>query len=130
MFRIKIVSVLFVLAFVIGAFVYFYVYKQHRDISSEKPEFKLSASEFVSEFSSNQKIANNKYADQTILIYGKISSLDLATNTIILNEKVIAVLVSKQNGSLSVGQKIAIKGRFVGYDDLFEELRMDQCIIN
>ena len=64
------------------------------------------------------------------MIYGKISSLDLATNTIILNEKVIAVLVSKQNGSLSVGQKIAIKGRFVGYDDLFEELRMDQCIIN
>ena len=35
-----------------------------------------------------------------------------------MNEKIVV--------NLSIGQVIKVKGRFVGYDDLLEELKMDQ----
>ena len=30
---------------------------------------------------------------------------------------------------IKTSKKVTIKGRFVGYDDLFGELKMDQCLI-
>lgn len=128
--KIKLVLALLVSLLAFGSIAYFYVYKQHRDISLEQSAYELSANDLVSEFSSNKEIANSKYVDQTISIYGKVTALDLAISTIIINNKISAVLFKDQGANLVVGQKIIIKGRLVGFDDLFEEIKMDQCSVN
>lgn len=127
--KIKFVFALLAFILVATAFVYFYVYKQHRNISLEQPDYVLSSKDLISEFSLNQEIANKKYVDQTISIYGKITSLDLKSRIIIIDDKIVAVLLNDQVQNFSIGKEIKIKGRLVGYDDLFEEIKMDQSSV-
>ena len=70
-----------------------------------------------------------KYADKTIETYGKITSLDLENNAIVLDNKVFLKMTEMISKDLTIQQTVKIKGRFVGFDDLLEELKMDQCII-
>lgn len=127
--KIKFVFALLAFILVATAFVYFYVYKQHRNISLEQPDYVLSSKDLISEFSLNQEIANKKYVDQTISIYGKITSLDLKSRIIIIDDKIVAVLLNDQVQNFAIGREIKIKGRLVGYDDLFEEIKMDQSSV-
>ena len=127
--KIKLFFALLVISLAATAFIYFYVYKQHRNISSEQPLYELSSKDLISQFSSNKELSNIKYVDQTISIYGKITSLDLKTNTIIIDDKIVAVLLKDQVQFFSVGKQITVKGRLVGFDDLFEEIKMDQTSI-
>ncbi|CAM3875926.1 hypothetical protein FLCU109888_05995 [Flavobacterium cucumis] len=127
--KIKFVFALLAFILVATAFVYFYVYKQHRNISLEQPDYVLSSKDLISEFSLNQEIANKKYVDQTISIYGKITSLDLKSRIIIIDDKIVAVLLNDQVQNFAIGKEIKIKGRLVGYDDLFEEIKMDQSSV-
>lgn len=127
--KIKFVFALLAFILVATAFVYFYVYKQHRNISLEQPDYVLSSKDLISEFSLNQEIANKKYVDQTISIYGKITSLDLKSHIIIIDDKIVAVLLNDQVQNFAIGKEIKIKGRLVGYDDLFEEIKMDQSSV-
>ena len=105
---------------------YAYVYKGHRDISNEKESFALSVAKLKHDFSQNDSLANVKYLDKTIIIYGKISTIDLFTNSIYLDSSVSATLKKKPTG-LKVNDSIQLKGRFIGYDDLLEEFKMDEC---
>lgn len=127
--KIKLFFALLAFILVATAFVYFYVYKQHRNISLEQPDYVLSSKDLISEFSLNQEIANKKYVDQTISIYGKITSLDLKSRIIIIDDKIVAVLLNDQVQNFAIGKEIKIKGRLVGYDDLFEEIKMDQSSV-
>lgn len=129
-FKIRLIYGLLAAVLAFSAFVYFYVYKQHRDISLEQPAYEISAKNLVAEFLSNNTSASSKYVDQTISIYGNITSLDLTSNTIIVDEKIVVVLLEGQIQKLSVGENQIIKGRLVGFDDLFEEIKMDQCSVN
>lgn len=110
-------------------FLYFYLYKQHRDIGQEEAQFSISAIELSNEFMENSALSSQKYADKTIEAYGKISSLDAVNNSLMLDEKLFFTLSKSDIKNLKVDQTIKIKGRFVGYDDLLEELKMDQCSI-
>lgn len=105
---------------------YTYIYKSHRDISNEKESFVLSVAKLKLDFSQNDSLANAKYLDKTIVIYGKISTIDLSTNSIYLDNSVSATLKEKPTG-LKVNDSIQLKGRFIGYDDLLEEFKMDEC---
>jgi hypothetical protein len=109
-------------------FLYNYVYKNHRDISSEKESFAVSIVDLKNDFEKNDSLANAKYLDKTIVIYGKISNVDLANNLLIIDTSLSAVIKDK-NTSLNVNDSIKLKGRFIGYDDLLEEFKMDQCSI-
>ncbi len=109
--------------------VYFYTYKGHRDITTEKASFSLSVKDLQQEFLQNDSLANSKYLDNTIEVYGKISSLDLESNGIVLDEKLFATFKDSTSKKLTQGAALKIKGRFIGYDDLLEEFKMDQVSI-
>jgi hypothetical protein len=47
----------------------------------------------------------------------------------ILNEKLFLTFNSTDGLDIQPQKLVKIKGRFVGYDDLMEELKMDQCIL-
>lgn len=106
---------------------YFYAYKGHRDIATEDADFELTVASLSKEFSQNDSLANSKYADKTIQIYGKISNIDPSSHTIIIDEKLSVVFTDSVLPKMNLHDPIKIKGRFVGYDDLLEEFKVDQA---
>jgi len=125
----KRVLYLLALILVVLAFIgYKILYKSHRDISTESASFSLSVKKIEHQFVENDSLANLKYADQTIEVYGKITNIDVASNNVTIDEKLEAALKEKISG-LTIRQEITVKGRFVGYDDLLGELKMDQVSI-
>lgn len=125
----KIVISIVFLSLLAGTMIYFYAYKEHRNISSEKPDYELKAEQLIKEFESNVEIANQKYADRTIISYGNITSLDLNNRMIVVDEKIViefSISIPKQ---LKIGDFLKFKGRFVGFDELFQELKIDQATV-
>ncbi|WP_026710890.1 hypothetical protein [Flavobacterium filum] len=112
-----------------AVFLYFYLYKDHRNIAQEKAQFTLSVAELSNAFLENSEESSQKFADKTIETYGKISSVDTNNNSLMVDEKLFFTLSKSDLKDLRVNQTIKVKGRFVGYDDLLEELKMDQCSI-
>jgi hypothetical protein len=107
---------------------YKFIYKEHRDISTEEAEFTLTVPTLQNEFTQSDSLANAKYADKTIVVTGKVTAADAASNTITIDGKLSATLKDKITGD-QLQKPVKIKGRFVGYDDLLEELKMDQVTI-
>jgi hypothetical protein len=117
------------LILVIVAFLgYQYIYQDHRNIENETAVFNLSAQNITNEFEINPSDAEAKYLNKTIVIKGIITSL--GQNQITVNNKVFCQLTSSTL-ILKINQKVTLKGRFIGYDNLLEEIKLDQChIIN
>ncbi|WP_291138750.1 OB-fold protein [Flavobacterium sp. UBA7663] len=107
----------------------FYMYQSHRDIDAEQAAFETSVSELSQRFINNPDSSTVTYADQTISIYGNVTALDLKQNTITLDNKLIATASKEQMNKAKMGELVKLKGRFIGFDELFNELRMDQCTI-
>jgi hypothetical protein len=125
--RNKILLLFALSAAIIGGILFFYVYKGHRDISSEEASFTISVDELHKQFQTNDSLANASYADQTILVSGLVTSFDPDKKALIVDEKLFLTFNSNEVLNLQSNQPVKIKGRFVGYDDLMEELKMDQC---
>lgn len=121
------ILIFIVIVIVAGIGLYLYAYKGHRDIASEDADFELTVPVLSKEFSENDSLANSKYADKTIQIYGKISGIDLPSHTIVIDEKLSVVFTDSVLPNMRLQDPIKIKGRFVGYDDLLEEFKVDQA---
>ncbi len=109
--------------------VYKYMYKSHRDIASEDAAFSKTVSEVFQAFNANDSLANKTYLDKTISVKGKITNIDLTGKIITVDEKLSARFSKKIPDDIKLQDSITLKGRLVGYDDLLEELQMDQCTI-
>ncbi len=117
-------NTLFLVVCVLVAGTYFgyrYLYKDHRDIQAEAASLEVSANELVELFQSN---ATPTILNKTVIVHGTISEMD--THSITLDDSVHCVLL-EANTSAKVGASIRIKGRCIGYDDLFELVKLDQC---
>lgn len=125
----KIIITSFVILIIAAISIYFYTYKEHRDISSETADFSISTNKLQQEFNTNDSLFNAKYADRTIEIYGKISSVDLINSTIIIDNKFEVIFIDSIVKNLKIQENVKTKGRYVGYDDLLEEFKFDQAII-
>lgn len=125
----KLLKIAIVIVVLSAAGLYFYLYKGHRNILSEKSVYVLSVDNLQKEFAVNDSIANSKYLDNTMEIYGKISGLDLPSNAIIIDDKIFATYNKLDVSKLTIGSPIKIKGRFIGYDDLLENYKFDQISI-
>ncbi len=117
-----------VVVLALGAFgIYKYAYKSQRNISTEKAEIETNAKSLESEFLMNDSLANVKYLDKTINIYGKITNIDLKTKSIVLDEKVYITFLENISPTLKLQNNVKVKGRFIGFDDLLSEFRIDQA---
>ncbi|RIA08345.1 putative nucleic acid binding protein [Flavobacteriaceae bacterium MAR_2010_72] len=109
---------------VLGIFAYNYIYQEHRNIQDETPEFVVTAVELSKEFSNDPKASERKYLNKTIVINGIITEQN--ENDLILNPNIFCQFEQKITTNDTVVQ---IKGRVIGYDDLLEEIKLDQCNI-
>lgn len=120
---------LFLFIIVAAVSLYFYIYKDHRDIATESADFSVAVASLKQEFTANDSIATTKYQDKTIQISGKLTNIDAENKSITIDEKLFATFMQNLPKELPVGKPIKIKGRFLGYDDLLEEFKMDQTVI-
>lgn len=106
---------------------YSYVYQGHRDIEKEKAEFKMDAEIIIKEFSMNSQESETKYLNKTIEVKGNVTNQ--SEKSISLNENIFCQFTELFPSKLKTNTEISIKGRFIGYDDLLEELKFDQCTV-
>jgi len=123
-------GILIILALVIlgGVGAYFYVFhKPHRDPSTEKATYQLSAEALADPFINNQAAANEKYIDKVVEVSGVV--LEVEGTRIILDNAVSCTAANEETfAQIAEGDEVKVKGRVIGFDDLFEEVKMDNCI--
>ena len=115
-----------IVAIVILAFA-IYNYIMHggeRNLANEETVCTTCSKNISEEFTANTDEANKKYLDKAIAISGIVTNVTgkeiVLDNSIICNLKDVDATIKKN-------QKVTLKGRVVGYDDLMGEIKLDQC---
>ncbi len=106
---------------------YFYLYQDHRDIESESATFTVIAKDIGFDFQNQLNDAEDKYLNQTIIVKGLITEIgnaDLTLDDIVFCQFDTIITTTEKNNS-----SIKINGRVIGYDDLLEQVKLDQCTI-
>ena len=104
--------------------------KPHKNYSNTKPNIIINSSNFINEFKANATIATEKYLNQIILVNGNVT--DKLNKSVVLDNGIVCSLDSlslEELELIQINDESIIKGRFVGFDDLFEEIRLDHCFI-
>lgn len=122
MFR-KIFFILLILC-IAAVGIYSYAYRDARNISTEDPEFTLTAKALVQEYGTDAVRANGKYLNKTIEITG--NATEVSDSAIVLDKVAFCGFDHKPAG---VAGMLSIKGRCIGYDELFNEVKLDQCTV-
>ena len=122
------IGLIILMALVFGA--YKYIYKNHRDISSEEANYNVTVSSLNNEFKQSDSLTLIKYRDKTINLNGKISSMDATNKSIVIDGKMNAIFMNSLPKTLQLNKSISVKGRFIDYDDLLKEFKMDQVSIS
>lgn len=117
------ILIIVIIIFIIG---YNYIYQDHRNIEKEKPAFVMDAKILAEQFEIDPATSEKKYLNQTLEVKGVVTAVN--ENTITLNNKVFCQFSEVISG-LKVDNIVKTKGRFIGYDDLLEEIKLDQCHI-
>lgn len=118
--------VILILIGILAIFAYNFVYQEHRSIESEAAAFSLDAKALLSAFQENTPLAESKYLNKTVVITGVISEIN--TSNLTLNDAVFCSFSSENNlQEIEPNTKISIKGRCIGYDELLEQVKLDQC---
>ncbi|WP_034059431.1 OB-fold protein [Lacinutrix jangbogonensis] len=117
--------ILLVLFAILGVIGYNYVYQDHRNISTESASYTVTASELINQFQENATVSQEKYLNKTIQITGTVTAK--SDNALTLDN---AAFCSLSNATkFALNSTVTIKGRCIGYDDLLEEIKLDQCTL-
>ena len=106
-------------------FSYNYIYKSHRDVAAEDAFVKTTTTAFISELNDLGSLPT-KYINKTLQLTGLITSS--SEKEITLDETLFFQLTNKTS-TLPIGEKITIKARCLGYDELLDEVKFDQSYI-
>lgn len=128
--RKKIVFVIATLLIATSAGIYFYygfLFKEARNIESEVPDFSIAAIKLIKDYNSNPKKADSLYLNKTIEITGKVTK---ETDSVVILENSVFCLFTQKIKDELINNKVTVKGKCIGYDELFQEVKLDQCTIN
>lgn len=110
------------------------------DQAKAKPDVTIDAATFINSFEKDSASANKQFIDKTVLVTGKIKSID-TSGVISLGEagqmSSIQCSMDKRHkidyGNLKEGMPVAIKGKCVGYDAqelLGTDVQMNFCVLD
>ena len=102
---------------------YKYAYKAHKTTEELNAVFVGNSDDFLSKVKEDFNAWNAK----TVELTGEITAID--TEGISLNNQIYCQFNNIKITSLKIGQKITLKGIVIGYDDLLEELKLNNCIL-
>lgn len=118
-----------VLLLMVSAGIYFYygvVFKEARNIASEAPDFSITAKKLLEDYKADPKKADSLYLNKTIEISGQVTK---ETESAIILENTVFCLFKEKLKVKMMDNKTTIKGKCIGYDELFMEVKIDQCSI-
>lgn len=104
---------------------YSYIYQDHRNIETEEAAYNVTPKTIINEFNLDANKSEKKYLNKTIVVTGIITEIN--ENDLTLNDIVFCQLNGINNKSIKMNSTIKIKGRCIGYDDLLEQVKLDQC---
>jgi hypothetical protein len=114
----------------VSAGIYLYygvVFKEARNIESEMPDFSIAATKLLNDYNSNPEKADSLYLNKTIEITGKVTK---ETDSVVILENTVFCLFTQKTKDRLINSKVTVKGKCIGYDELFQEVKIDQCTIN
>lgn len=118
------IFLLVIVVLVVGTYVgYKYLYKEHRDIQSEVPSLRMEATALLELFQTQQ---TEQALNKALVVTGSI--MEIESTSITLNGGVRCIFDVLPIG-LALAQEIEVKGRCIGYNELFEIVELDQCQI-
>ena len=100
---------------------YYYAYKDHREIATEGAVYTNTAIAIKDSIAQN----NEAFLNQTVAVSGVVTFLD--DNTVTLDDALVAQFENRP--VVLLNQQLTLKGRCIGYDDLFEVVVIDQSTI-
>lgn len=106
---------------------YNYMYKEHRNISTEKAEFNTTAEVLIKEYINDLETNINRYLDKIIQLKGTITEVDKESFT--LNKVIVCYADSITLSSVENNSSVIVKGRNIGFDELLELIKLDQVTI-
>lgn len=121
-----VVAVVLALALAGFGFYKFYLYKPARDVGSEEASYALNAGHFVNEYAKDPATADTKYLNEVIEIKGRITG---AVDSLVTIDSLVVCGFDSLPAKNEIGDAVIIKGRCIGYDELFGEVKLDQCTI-
>lgn len=128
--RKKIAFAIAALLIIVSAGIYFYygfLFKEARNIQSEMPDYTISATKLLEDYNADPKKADQLYLNKTIEITGIVTK---ETDSVLILENTVFCLFSQKVKSALINNKVTVKGKCIGYDELFQEVKIDQCTIN
>ncbi|MBC5837314.1 OB-fold protein [Flavobacterium muglaense] len=125
--KLKRIIIAITILLLIGLSTYYYImHAGARDLSAEESAYTVTAKDITIEFNTNIDDSNKKYLEKPIAITGIVTAL---TPTQITIDKTVICNLKNPQTNIEIDQLISLKGRVIGYDDLMEEVKIDQCII-
>lgn len=117
----------FIIAGIIFLSVYRYIYKDHRNISKEEAAFNIAAKAINLEFIDNASLAEKKYINKVLIVSGVVTEINSTFLT--LENSIFCQFKNSIPDNTKVNSYVYLKGRYIGYDDLLNEIKLDQCSI-
>lgn len=118
------------LLIVLAAVVYSQYNKPHTDYAAQAATLTFTSDALLDEFRADVAAATEKVNNQVIEVEGTISAME--DQTFILDNGVVCRFGDNPGGHLedyAPGTSVKLKGRFVSFDDLLEEVRLDFCVL-
>lgn len=113
-----------------GLYAYFGMYnKSHRDYFNEEPAYELKSHELRDDFQEDQAAAQDKYLDKVLIVTGAIKKIEGDTNKTLILDGAACSLHKSETGEVNSGDQVKIKGRATAYDDMFGDVRLDNCFL-
>jgi hypothetical protein len=121
--RSKLLIGLFFSACIVLLFGYSIIYKPHQSIQNQSVSFQGTGVDFKTEVMADE----TKWNNAIVQIKGTITDKD--EMGYMLDESIYCQFEQQKQPNLSIGTTIHLKGRFIGYDDLLEEIKLDNCFL-
>lgn len=118
--------VFLVIIALLGWLGYSYIYKGHRDVESETADYILDSNQLITE-SINAGGIPDKYINKVVEVSGTVTEVTLKEIT--LNDKLFFQFENNISEDIKNNSNLTIKARCIGFDDLLEEIKLDQSNI-
>jgi hypothetical protein len=125
----RIIIAVFLIGLIGGSWAVWYVFfKPHRNVGAEKAAYSLTTKDLSAQIAADTA-ALSKYIDKALELEGTVTSVE---DTRLAFDNVICNMDSTQLTKLSAikpGQVVKVQGRLATYNDLLEEILVDQCVL-
>ena len=124
---VKIITIVSAVIVIMLLFVYGYVYKDARNIAAEDAAYTISAQQLVSDYENDTQSADTKYLNKTIAVEGTVTHV---ADSLITIDSAVFCSFDNNKEEIKVDDVVTVKGRCIGYDEIFGEVKLDQCSSN